>query len=44
MVGHVRAVVYSTTGATTSNFEVHTPNAVVGVRGTDFEGNYPLTV
>jgi len=39
MLGHVRAVVYSTAGAT-SNFEVHTPNAVVGVRGTDFETAY----
>jgi hypothetical protein len=40
LVGHIRAVVYSTAGATTSNFEVHTPNAVVGVRGTDFETAY----
>jgi hypothetical protein len=40
MVGHVRAVVYSTAGATTSKFEVHTPNAVAGVRGTDFETAY----
>ena len=31
-LGHLRAVVYPTLGAT-PNFEVHTPNAVVGVRG-----------
>ena len=35
--GHLRAVVSFTTGSMAPNFEVHTPNAVVGVRGTDFE-------
>lgn len=39
MVGHLRAVVYPTLRAT-PNFEVHTPNAVVGVRGTEFETAY----
>ncbi|MGC1969611.1 MAG: FecR family protein [Candidatus Acidiferrales bacterium] len=39
MLGHLRAVVYPTMGATGS-FEVHTPNAVVGVRGTEFETAY----
>jgi hypothetical protein len=39
MLGHLRAVVYPTMGAT-PNFEVHTPNAVVGVRGTEFETAY----
>lgn len=39
MLGHLRAVVYPTMGAT-GNFEVHTPNAVVGVRGTEFETAY----
>lgn len=38
-LGHLRAVVYPTLGAT-PNFEVHTPNAVVGVRGTEFETAY----
>jgi ferric-dicitrate binding protein FerR (iron transport regulator) len=39
MLGHLRAVVYPSVSAT-PNFEVHTPNAVVGVRGTDFETAY----
>ncbi len=38
-LGRLRAVVYPTVGAT-GNFEVHTPNAVVGVRGTEFETAY----
>lgn len=38
-LGHLRAVVYPTLSAT-PNFEVHTPNAVVGVRGTEFETAY----
>jgi ferric-dicitrate binding protein FerR (iron transport regulator) len=37
-LGHLRAVVYPSTGGT--NFEVHTPNAVAGVRGTEFETAY----
>jgi FecR-like protein len=39
MLGHLRAVVYPTVG-TTPNFEVHTPNAIVGVRGTEFGTAY----
>jgi FecR protein len=35
MLGHLRAVVYRS-----PNFEVHTPNAIVGVRGTEFETAY----
>jgi ferric-dicitrate binding protein FerR (iron transport regulator) len=33
--GHLRAIVIAAAGLV--NFEVHTPNATVGVRGTDFE-------
>jgi hypothetical protein len=39
MLGHLRAVVYLAAGAA-PNFEVHTPNAVVGARGTEFETAY----
>lgn len=39
MLGHLRAVVYPRLNAA-PNFEVHTPNAVVGVRGTEFETAY----
>jgi hypothetical protein len=39
MLGHLRAVVRTAVG-TPPNFEVHTPNAIVGVRGTEFETAY----
>jgi ferric-dicitrate binding protein FerR (iron transport regulator) len=39
LLGHLRASVHLTSNAS-SNFEVHTPNAVVGVRGTEFETAY----
>jgi ferric-dicitrate binding protein FerR (iron transport regulator) len=38
--GHLRAVVKFTTGGRSPNFEVRTPNAIAGVRGTDFETAY----
>lgn len=36
--GHLRAIVTAVSGL--GNFEVHTPNATVGVRGTDFETSF----
>ncbi len=39
LLGHLRAKVYLT-ASPASSFEVHTPNAVVGVRGTEFETAY----
>ena len=39
MLGHLRAVVRPI-GKSQRNFEVHTPNAVIGVRGTEFETAY----
>src|SRR5205807_1801728 len=38
--GRVRAVVSSAIRDNNPNFEVHTPNAIVGVRGTDFFVGY----
>jgi hypothetical protein len=38
MLGHLRAVVHTAVG--TPHFEVHTPNAIVGVRGTEFRTAY----
>jgi hypothetical protein len=39
LLGHLRAVVRPL-AASRQNFEVHTPNAVIGVRGTKFETAY----
>ena len=39
MLGHLRAVVHTAVG-TPPHFEVHTPNAIVGVRGTEFRTAY----
>jgi len=39
MLGHLRAVVHTAVGAP-PHFEVHTPNAIVGVRGTEFRTAY----
>jgi hypothetical protein len=42
LTGHLRSIVNITAGASGKfpNFEVHTPNAVAGVRGTEFETAY----
>jgi ferric-dicitrate binding protein FerR (iron transport regulator) len=39
LLGHLRALVRPI-GKSSRNFEVHTPNAVIGVRGTEFETAY----
>lgn len=38
--GHLRSVVTAALLSATPNFEIHTPNAIVGVRGTNFETAY----
>jgi ferric-dicitrate binding protein FerR (iron transport regulator) len=42
LAGHLRSIVHMVAGAsgTPPRFEVHTPNAVVAVRGTEFETAY----
>jgi hypothetical protein len=39
MLGHLRAVVHTAVGGP-PHFELHTPNAIVGVRGTEFQTAY----
>ena len=43
LVGTVRAVVTDAYGASGSHFEVETPTAIAGVRGTGFIANYDAT-
>ncbi len=40
LVGRLRAIVNAAAAGAASTFEVHTPNAIAGVRGTDFQTDY----
>jgi hypothetical protein len=40
LIGHLRSIINAGVEGSRPKFEVHTPNAVAGVRGTEFETAY----